>query len=78
MVKRVVQMVKAVSRENGRREVKENKLKSLLANKEEGFVRFDPPLKLPVDPGVEVTRVIPNTAKLFKSALQPALLGFVR
>jgi len=58
--------------------VKENKLKSLLANKEEGFVRFDPPLKLPVDPGVEVTRVIPNTAKLFKSALQPALLGFVR
>ena len=42
------------------------------------FVRFEPVMKLPVDPTVEVTGIIPKEASLFKSSLAPALFSFVR
>ena len=81
-VDKLVQLIKAVARESGARQKKIEKLQALLARESKddpySFVRFDPPLKLPVDPSVEVKGVIPSRASLFKSSLAPARLSFAQ
>jgi phosphatidylinositol 3-kinase len=42
----------------------------------DGFLKIEPPMPLPLDPEVFVTGIIPEKAYMFKSALCPLLLTF--
>lgn len=51
------------------------KLRSTLSSKK-NLLEFRRPIRLPLDPGVKVTGILPDNASMFKSALTPAKLGF--
>ena len=54
-----------------------HKLRSILSTRPE-LLRFRHPIRLPLDPSVKVTGILAEQASLFKSALIPAKLGFMR
>ncbi|XP_060525937.1 phosphatidylinositol 3-kinase catalytic subunit type 3 isoform X2 [Cylas formicarius] len=77
-IDKLVQLMKAVSRENANRTKKIVKLKQLLADPDTfkyNFSKFEP-ISLPLDPEVIITGIVPEKASLFKSAMMPAKLHF--
>ncbi|MBN3324502.1 PK3C3 kinase, partial [Atractosteus spatula] len=75
-VDRLVQLMKAVQRESGNRKKKTERLQALLADNEKVNLSEIEPIPLPLEPGVRIRGIIPDTATLFKSALMPAKLIF--
>ncbi|ROT74215.1 putative phosphatidylinositol 3-kinase catalytic subunit type 3 isoform X1 [Penaeus vannamei] len=77
-LEQLVALVKVVAKESNRvRRIE--KLQSLLADPAAFKVNFSAfnPLRLPLDPEVIVTGIVPEKATLFKSALEPSRLTFV-
>jgi len=75
----LVQLVKVITKENGNRKKKIERLQSLLLDTEQfgwNFTSF-PSLPLPMDPSVSVCSIVASKATLFKSSLMPARLTFV-
>lgn len=60
----------------GKKDAKESYLKDLLASKGFDRLHFSEPVPLPSCPHIFVNGVNPHTAKMFKSALYPALIEF--
>ena len=76
-VDKLVSLMKMVSKENKNRLGKIEKLKESLADPEIlkfDFTLMEPPLSLPLDPGIRVSGLIPERATLFKSQLMPCRL----
>ena len=76
-VDKLVSLMKMVAKESKNRLGKIEKLKESLADAEIlkfDFTRLDPPLSLPLDPGIKIQGVIPERATLFKSQLMPCRL----
>lgn len=76
-VDKLVLLMKMVARESKHRLGKIEKLKESLADIDIlkfDFKHLDPPLSLPLDPGITIQGVIPDKATLFKSQLMPCRL----
>ena len=80
-VKNLVSLLEAVRKESGNRTAKINKLQVLLDSETTdsakiNFKKFEA-LQLPLDPNVKICGVIPEEARLFKSALMPSKLTWI-
>ncbi|CAG9772619.1 unnamed protein product [Ceutorhynchus assimilis] len=78
-IDKLVQLIKAVSRENAYRAKKIQKLKELLSEPDAfkyNFAKFDP-VPFPLDPEIKITGIVAEKALLFKSNLMPAKLHFL-
>lgn len=72
-------IVKAVSREEGRMEKKLNKLISLLKNTEKSsfdLMNLDSPIPLIIDPSIKIYGIDSDKTKMFKSNLMPCKFVF--
>ncbi|XP_050293503.1 phosphatidylinositol 3-kinase catalytic subunit type 3 isoform X2 [Anthonomus grandis grandis] len=78
-IAKLVQLIKAVSKENAYRVKKVQKLKELLSDPDAfkyNFAKFEP-IPFPLDPEIIITGILPDKAMLFKSAMMPAKLNFL-
>lgn len=77
-IEKLVNMVKAVTRENGNRKKKIERLQAFLQDPEINKINFSSfdELPLPLDPNIRVLGIYPERATLFKSALMPCRLTF--
>ncbi|KAL1510021.1 hypothetical protein ABEB36_004678 [Hypothenemus hampei] len=77
-IDKLVQLIKAVTKENASRSKKIQKLKELLSDADAfkyNFAKFDP-IPFPLDPEVIITGIIAEKTIVFKSAQMPARLHF--
>nr|AWV66672.1 phosphatidylinositol 3-kinase catalytic subunit type 3 isoform X1 [Brachionus koreanus] len=78
-LKALNEIVKAVSREEGRMEKKLNKLISLLKNTEKSsfdLMNLDAPIPLIIDPSIKIYGIDCDKTKMFKSNLMPCKFVF--
>lgn len=73
-IEELVSLVKLVAKETGNRTKKTEKFQKLLFESDVfkiNFTNFDP-IPFPLDPEVQITKIVPAKTSLFKSALMPA------
>lgn len=73
-IEKLVSLVKLVAKETGNRNKKIEKFQKLLLESDAfkiNFTNFDP-IPFPLDPEVQITKIVPSKTSLFKSALMPA------
>lgn len=73
-IEELVTLVKLVAKEAGNRTKKTEKFQKLLLEPDAfkiNFTNFDP-IPFPLDPEIQITKIVPAKTSLFKSALMPA------
>ena len=75
LVAELMRIMTTISSSKKERPEREELLRATLASKP-SLLKFQRPVRLPLDPRVRVTGVISEQASLFKSKLTPARVGF--
>ena len=73
-IEELVKLVKKVAKEPGNRQKKTEKFQKLLSEQETFKINFKnfEPIPFPLDPDIQIIKILPAKTSLFKSALMPA------